>query len=295
MVGCSGASEDLVPADVLVIRAGCAGVPRGSGEDAELLVLRHENAVLRREAGRVLYKPADRAWFAALAPFVRRRRWAGVFPVTPATLLIWHRRLAARKYDTSTRRRPGRPKVVRGTARVAARTCFCAMVPAPAGQDLGRPATQPGRAGNEPDASYPAQMLDAPARDSRSSPGAESLVFCVHAGRAAISERVRPIPSADSAATRMAPAISTSPACRPPVNPGNGQLPAVSGRRSTGQLHDLADLQARAHLRGRASLRYCKRSLVVLSSSLAPESPRSPGKFGGRVLEPRELMTGTGR
>jgi putative transposase len=85
-------------------------VVRGDGEkDAELLVLRHENAVLRRNAGRVRYDPADRAWFAALTRFIPRRRWAEVFPVTPATLLAWHRRLAARKYDTSRRRRPGRP------------------------------------------------------------------------------------------------------------------------------------------------------------------------------------------
>ena len=59
-------------------------------KDAELLVLRHENAVLRRHAGRVRYEPADRAWFAALARFIPRKRWAGVFPVTPVTLLAWH-------------------------------------------------------------------------------------------------------------------------------------------------------------------------------------------------------------
>ena len=49
-------------------------------KDAELLVLWHENAVLRRNAGRVRYEPADRAWFAALTRFVPRRRWAEVFP-----------------------------------------------------------------------------------------------------------------------------------------------------------------------------------------------------------------------
>jgi putative transposase len=58
-------------------------------------VLRHENTVLRRNARRVRYEAADRAWFAALAPLIPRRRWTGVFPVTPATLLAWHRRLVA--------------------------------------------------------------------------------------------------------------------------------------------------------------------------------------------------------
>src|ERR1017187_2072315 len=90
-------------------------------KDAELLVLRHENAVLRRHASRVRYEPADRAWFAALAPFIPRRQRARIFPVTPATLLAWHRTLIARKYDTSTRRRPGRPPAVRDIARVAVR------------------------------------------------------------------------------------------------------------------------------------------------------------------------------
>jgi len=81
-------------------------------KDAELLVLRHENAVLRRNAGQVRYEPEDRVWFAALARLIPRRRWADVFPVTPATLLTWHRKLAANKYDTSKRRRPGRPPTI---------------------------------------------------------------------------------------------------------------------------------------------------------------------------------------
>jgi len=89
--------------------------------EAELLVLRHENAVLRRHAGRIRYEPADRVWFTALARLIPRGRRAGIFPVTPATLLAWHRRLAARKYETSRRRKPGRPPVICSIARLVVR------------------------------------------------------------------------------------------------------------------------------------------------------------------------------
>jgi putative transposase len=77
--------------------------------NAELLVLRHENAVLRRQAGRVRYQPGDRLWLAALSRLIPRRRRSEVSAVTPATLLAWHRRLIARKRDYSQRRSPGRP------------------------------------------------------------------------------------------------------------------------------------------------------------------------------------------
>jgi hypothetical protein len=73
---------------------------------AELLVLRHENAVLRRHLGRVWYDPADRVWFAALARPLPRRSWSEIFPVTPATLLAWRRRLTTMKYDASKQRKP---------------------------------------------------------------------------------------------------------------------------------------------------------------------------------------------
>jgi putative transposase len=83
-------------------------VRRDLSKDAELLVLRHENAVLRRQITRVHYKPVDRLWLAALSRLLPRRRWAEIFPVTPATILAWHRRLVARKGDYTARRQPGR-------------------------------------------------------------------------------------------------------------------------------------------------------------------------------------------
>jgi putative transposase len=79
-------------------------------KDAELLVVRHENQVLRRQLrGRLRWDHADRVWLTALSRLVGRCRWAEVFPVTPATILRWHRDLVARKWDYSSRRRPGRP------------------------------------------------------------------------------------------------------------------------------------------------------------------------------------------
>ena len=84
-------------------------------------MLRHENAVLRLDAGRVRYDPGDRVWLAALAGRIPRRRWTDVFPVTPATLLAWHRKLAGGKYDMSKRRKPGRPPTAPGIGRLVVR------------------------------------------------------------------------------------------------------------------------------------------------------------------------------
>ena len=56
-------------------------------KDAELLVLRHENAVLRRQIGRIRYQPDDRLWLATLSRLIPWHRWREVFGVTPATLL----------------------------------------------------------------------------------------------------------------------------------------------------------------------------------------------------------------
>jgi hypothetical protein len=77
---------------------------RQLSKDAELLVLRHQNAVLRRQISRVRYQPADRLWLAALSRLIPRPRWGEVFTVTPAALLAWHRRLVTRTWDYTSRR-----------------------------------------------------------------------------------------------------------------------------------------------------------------------------------------------
>src|ERR1022692_3881049 len=51
---------------------------------AELLVLRHENAVLRRHVSRVRYDPADRVWLAALSPVLPPTGWPGKLPRDPS-------------------------------------------------------------------------------------------------------------------------------------------------------------------------------------------------------------------
>jgi hypothetical protein len=80
-----------------------------STNQIELLALRHEISVLKRQVGRSAYQPADRALLAALSRLLPRSSWS-CFSVTLETLLAWHRRLVARRW-TYPHRRPGRPLV----------------------------------------------------------------------------------------------------------------------------------------------------------------------------------------
>jgi putative transposase len=80
-----------------------------AAKTAEILLLRHENAVLRRQVKRPRRTWADRAVNTALAGLLPKARRAHL-PVTPTTLIRWHRALVKR-YWTHPRRSPGRPSI----------------------------------------------------------------------------------------------------------------------------------------------------------------------------------------
>ena len=78
-------------------------------KELEILVLRHELAVLRRQVARPRLDERDRVFLAAASRLLNRANRQSFF-VSPETLLGWHRRLVRRRW-TYTHRRPGRPAV----------------------------------------------------------------------------------------------------------------------------------------------------------------------------------------
>jgi hypothetical protein len=77
-------------------------------KELEIVVLRHELAVLRRQLGRVDLTASDRVFLAAASRLLARTSWHS-FVVTPTTMLRWHRRLVARRWTYPGR--VGRPPI----------------------------------------------------------------------------------------------------------------------------------------------------------------------------------------
>jgi hypothetical protein len=84
-----------------------------AAKDAEILVLRHQLAVLQRQVRRPRVTWADRAIIAALALRLPPARRLGML-VTPGTILGWHRRLVTWRW-TTTATRVGRPSTPTGS------------------------------------------------------------------------------------------------------------------------------------------------------------------------------------
>jgi putative transposase len=81
--------------------------------ELEIVVLRHQLNILRRQVPRPSFKPRDRMLLAAARQVLGKARGSS-FIVTPATLLRWHREMVKRKWRLYGRlRRPGRPPIPR--------------------------------------------------------------------------------------------------------------------------------------------------------------------------------------
>jgi putative transposase len=76
--------------------------------DIEILVLRHQLKVLRRQVKRPRLERSDRVLLAAASRALQRSPWSS-FLVSPQTLLRWHRELVRRKWTFRRKRRAGRP------------------------------------------------------------------------------------------------------------------------------------------------------------------------------------------
>ena len=90
-------------------------------KELEIVVLRHELAVLRRQVARPRLEDADRVFLAAASRLLRGTGRRSFF-VRPDTLLGWHRQLVRRRW-TYARRRPGRPATSEEIRELVLRGC----------------------------------------------------------------------------------------------------------------------------------------------------------------------------
>ena len=81
-------------------------------KELEIVVLRHELAILRRQRKRPVLTAVDRLFLAAASRFIDRERWRS-FLITPATLLRWHRRLVAKRWTFTHQGRPPMRREIR--------------------------------------------------------------------------------------------------------------------------------------------------------------------------------------
>ena len=88
-------------------------------KEIEILVLRHQLAVLHRRTPRPRISWPDQALIAALTRLLPTRRRLG-FLVTPASILRWHQRLVSRRWTTQPAR-SGRPAIPAGLRALAVR------------------------------------------------------------------------------------------------------------------------------------------------------------------------------
>ncbi len=93
-----------------VLQLATLRVRSNDGKDLEIVVLRHELAILRRQTRHPAMTWTDRCCLAAASRLLPRARWPS-FIITPGTLLRWHRRLVAKRWTYP--RRAGRPPIRR--------------------------------------------------------------------------------------------------------------------------------------------------------------------------------------
>ena len=87
-----------------------AGSSNHLSSDVEVVVLRHQLKVLKRQVSKPRLRRRDRLFMAAISRMLPRARWSS-FVVSPQTLLRWHRELVRRKWTYARRSAGGRPPI----------------------------------------------------------------------------------------------------------------------------------------------------------------------------------------